>query len=112
MTPALLWMALAAAELYGCSDHKAEFTGIWKSNCADYWGVQIAPSDGGLYAVSFCGLSGCLEPGQWMPNTRIEDDPMYQIVSSTKIRIKRSDRGYFTYTKCSDDPFWQAQAPK
>ena len=104
----LLVMALAVtAGVGGCSDPKATFTGIWKSSCDDYWGVLITPAEKGLYAVTFCGLSGCLEPGEWMPDTRIEGDPLYEIVSPTKIRIKRNDRGHFTYNKCSADAFWQ-----
>ena len=51
-----------------------------------------------------------MEPGEWMPNTRIEGDPMYQAVSSKVLRIKRSDRHSFTYTRCSDDPVWSAQS--
>jgi hypothetical protein len=105
----LLLMVFTAASLCGCSDRKAKFAGVWKSNCKDYWGVQIIPLQDSLYSVTFCGLSGCLLAGEWMPNTRIEGDPMYQVASSTKIRIKSNDRGYFTYTRCSADPSWQAR---
>ena len=101
---------VTAMGIGGCSDQKTTLTGIWKSTCEDYWGVQIKPLDSGLYSVSFCGLSGCMEPGEWMPDTRIADDPMYQIVSSKTIRIKHNDRGYFTYTKCSSNPFWRPGA--
>jgi hypothetical protein len=94
----------------GCSDQKAQFTGIWKSNCDDYWGLQIKPADRDLYTVTFCGLSGCLEQGEWTPNTPIEGDPMYQLVSSGKIRIKRNDGSVFTYIKCTGDPYWQARS--
>lgn len=108
----LLLIALAAmAGVAGCSDRKKTFTGIWKSNCDDYWGVLITPAEGELYAVTFCGLSGCLEPGAWMPDTRIEGDPLYQVDSATRIRIKRNDRGYFTYNKCSAAAHWQVNYP-
>lgn len=103
----LMTVVVVTASICGCSDQKNQFTGIWKSNCEDYWGVQIQPAETGLYSVSFCGLSGCLESGEWMPNTRIENDPMYQLVSAKKLRIKRKDGGYFTYTKCNADPFWR-----
>lgn len=102
-----LLITLAAAA--GCSDQGARFEGIWKSDCEDYWGVQILPIDRDLYAVTFCGLSGCLSPGEWAPNTHIEDDPMYQVVSTKKIRIRRTDGGYFTYIKCTADPAWQTR---
>ena len=105
----LLLIVLAAlANGSGCSKGETNYTGLWKGNCSDYWGVLIIPAESGLYSVTFCGLSGCLQPGEWTPDTRIDGDPMYQIVSPTKIRIKRSDSGYFTYIRCSADPFWQA----
>src|SRR5438128_447388 len=103
---ALLLTLVTAAGISACSDQKMSYTGIWKSNCSDYWGVQIKPADGGLYSVTFCGLSGCVAPGAWAPNTRLSGDPMYEVVSATKIRIKRNDAGSFTYLKCGDDPFW------
>lgn len=109
MARGLLLLALAAG-LGGCSDQKAKFTGNWKANCEDYFGVLIKPAGVGFYAVTFCGLSGCLEPGAWTADTRIEDDPMYQVVSPKEIRIRRSDGGYFTYIKCSADPFWRAES--
>jgi hypothetical protein len=56
--------------------------------------------------VTFCGVSGCLPPGEWMPNTRIYDDPLYEVVSANQIRIKRHDAGSFTYRKCDANPFW------
>lgn len=68
------------------------------------------PVNDGLYSVTFCGLSGCMKPGTWMPDTRIAGDPMYQVVSATTIRIKHSDQGYFTYTRCKGSPYWQARA--
>lgn len=109
-SPALrVCLALAvAAGVCACSDQNARFAGIWKSNCSDYWGVQISPVDGGLYTVTFCGLSGCMPPGQWMPDSRIKDDPMYQVVSSTELRIKHKGQGYFLYTRCSAEPQWSA----
>ncbi len=107
-----LLMALAFSASSGCSDQKAQFAGVWKSNCADYWGVQIRPAGADLYSVTFCGLSGCLKLGEWMPDTRIEGDPMYQVVSATEIRIRRNDAGYFTYKQCSADPFWPVSPPR
>lgn len=102
-------LALAAAvSAAACSDPATQFTGIWKSNCENYWGVQIRPAERGFYSVTFCGLSGCLQPGDWMPNTRIEGDPGYQVVSSTSLRIQHDVQDHFEYRKCSDDPSWQS----
>lgn len=78
----LLPVVLAAiASGSGCSEREVNYTGIWKGTCSDYWGVLIRPAGGGLYSVTFCGLSGCLEPGEWTPDTRIEGDSMYRVVS-------------------------------
>lgn len=102
-------MALAVG---GCSRPSVNFTGIWKGNCADFFGVQIRAQEArerptsGLYRVTFCGLSGCVAPGEWMPDSRIEGDPLYQVVSASTIRIKRNDAGYFTYHKCTASSFW------
>jgi hypothetical protein len=106
MSRGLLTVFAIAAIVGGCSARDLDFTGIWKGNCEDYYGVQIRPADGGLYVVTFCGLSGCMAPGEWTPNSRILRDPVYQVVSATTLRIKRNDAGYFTYHKCSADPFW------
>lgn len=90
-----------------CKDQANRFTGVWKADCADYWGVQIRPAGNLQYSVTFCGLAGCLPRGEWMANTAIEGDPLYQVVSDSKIGIKRDDSGYFTYTKCDSDPAWK-----
>jgi hypothetical protein len=100
--------ALASTLLAGCADPDTRFTGIWKTNCEDAWGVQIQPAGEGLYAVTFCGVSGCLVPREWTPDTRIEGDPMYRVVSRTRIDIRRNDGGYFAYRRCSADPSWAA----
>lgn len=92
---------------------RTNYTGIWKGNCSDYYGIQIKPAENQLYSVSFCGLDGCFEPGEWTPNTRIEGDPKYNIFSPGKIGIKRMDGGdFFTYMKCTSDPTWISPEPK
>lgn len=108
-TAASLKLTLFAGLLLlgGCSDSATQYVGIWKDRCDDYWGVQMQARAEGLYAVTFCGLSGCLAPGEWMPDTRIIDDPLYQVVSSTRIRIKRGAQDFYTYTRCSHDPSWK-----
>ena len=104
-----LLLMLAGACCGGCSESETTLTGIWKSRCADFWGVQIKPAGDALYAITFCGLSGCLEPGTWTPDSSIEGDPKYQVVSLTKIGIRRNDGGYFMYQKCTADPHWSSR---
>jgi len=89
-----------------------DYTGFWKRNCSDGFGVQIKPADGALYSVSFCGPGGCFAPGTWTPDTRIEGDPNYKVISPKEIGIRRSDKGeYSTYLKCDSDPTWEVAAP-
>jgi hypothetical protein len=91
----------------GCSDQATQYTGIWKSHCSDYWGVQIKPSVDRRYAVTFCGLSGCLAPGEWAPDTLILNDPAYEVISADQILIKRGQHQGLTYTRCSKNPDWE-----
>lgn len=80
-----------------------DFTGFWKANCSDAFGVQIKKQPDSLFSVSFCGPGGCFEPGQWTPNTPIIGDPKYRIINATTLEIARLDRGWDRYTKCTTD---------
>lgn len=86
----------------------ADYTGFWKTDCKDGFGVQIKPAGNQMYSVSFCGPGGCFEPGEWTLNTRIDGDPNYRVISPEKIGIRRKDgkSAYFTYVKCTSDPTW------
>jgi hypothetical protein len=81
---------------------KVDYTGFWKGNCEDPFGVQIKPLRDGLYSISFCRFE-CSAPGVYRPNTRIEDDPMYEALSPTKIRLRHAEGGYSTYVKCASE---------
>lgn len=89
-----------------CTEIYAEnkkFTGFWKEDCTDAFGVQIKPYDGQLYSVSFCGPGGCFEPGEWMSNTAIIDDPNYRIINDNLIEIYRGKNRWDRYQKCTSD---------
>jgi hypothetical protein len=89
------------------------YSGIWKKECSDYYGIQIKHIDKGLYSVSFCGLSGCFEPGEWSPNTKIEGDSKYKIFSPTDLGIKLKDKDeFYIYKKCTDDATWIIAEPE
>lgn len=77
----------------------ADFTGFWKADCADAFGVQIKPHGGKNYSVSFCGPSGCFDPGVWKPNTPIAGDSAYRIIDAKTIEIRQDD-GWQRYVKC------------
>lgn len=80
----------------------ADFTGFWKTNCTDAFGVQIKKQPGNLFSVSFCGPGGCSAPGEWMPNTAIVGDPKYQLVNATTLEIQYGE-GWHRFTKCTTD---------
>jgi len=85
----------------GCSK-PADFTGFWKENCTDAFGVQIKKQPGNVFSVSFCGPDGCFAPGEWMPNTPILGDPKYRVINSNTIEI---GKGHIParYTRCTTD---------
>ena len=92
-----LWLFLAA----GCSK-PADFTGFWKVNCTDAFGVQIKKQPGNLFSISFCGPGGCFAPGEWMPNSPIVGDAKYRVINATTIEIA-SGNGWTRYTRCTTD---------
>jgi len=85
-----------------------DYTGIWKTDCSNYYGLQIKPVDADLCSVSLCGSGSCFEPGTWTPNTRIDGDPKYTVISPNELRTRRTDGGdSFPYRKCESDPMWR-----
>ena len=95
--------ALAIAGLAPGGARAPDYAGFWKRNCADEFGLQIRPLRDGLYVVSFCNYGGCSAPGAYRPNTRIENDPMYDVLSATRIKVRHQEGGYSTYVKCASD---------
>jgi hypothetical protein len=77
-----------------------DYTGFWKVDCADPYGLQIQHQSG-QYAVNFCGPGGC---GDHVDSvTPIEGDRLYEVISPTQIRIRYSAGYAPVYTKCSQD---------
>lgn len=95
--------ALAIAGLAPGAAKDPDYAGFWKGNCEDELGLQIMPLRDGLYSVSFCNSGGCSTPGAYRPNTRIENDPMYDVLSATRIKLRHQEGGYSTYVKCTPD---------
>jgi hypothetical protein len=98
---ALAFLALCLFPVGACSQ-TADFTGFWKVNCSDAFGVQIKKQPGNLFSVSFCGPGGCFAPGAWTPNTPIIGDPKHRVINPTTLDIAR-ERGWDRYTKCTTD---------
>src|SRR5882724_2084247 len=96
--------AFAASCLFlvAACNRPTDFTGFWKANCTDAFGVQIKKQTGNLFSVSFCGPGGCFAPGEWMPNTPIVTDPKYRILNATTLEIQYGE-GWHRFTKCTTD---------
>ena len=82
---------------------KHDFTGFWKSDCEDAFGLQIKPYIGELYSISFCGPGGCLEPGTYRPNTTIRGDAEYLVIDDNESRVRIKYGGWSKYTKCTSE---------
>jgi hypothetical protein len=77
------------------------FIGFWKGNSYEQFGVAIADAGNNLYSISFCGPGGCFEPGEWVPNTTIINDPHYRIINDDTIEFvgKNNSTIYKRFTK-------------
>jgi hypothetical protein len=94
---------IAAENDPGVRDAAKDFSGFWKTNCEDPFGLQIKHyGDEGKYSIVFCGPGGCGDPVEGRP-TFISGDKRYQVVSESElIQIGRSgDRQ--TYYRCTKD---------
>jgi hypothetical protein len=94
--------ALAVACLAPAAAKGPDYGGSWKKNCEDDFGLQIKPVREGLYSVQFCKLERCSAPGAYRPNTRIESDRMYEVLTATRIKVWHKDGSYDTYLKCGE----------
>jgi len=78
---------------------KGDYAGVWKKNCEDEMGLHIKPLRG-QYAVLFCKNDVCSEPGAYRPNTRIDGDPLYEVLSAKRIKVRDREGTYSIYVKC------------
>jgi hypothetical protein len=97
----LVFLALCLF-LFAACRRRADFTGFWKVNCSDAFGVQIKEQPGNLFSVSFCGPGGCFGPGKWRPNTPIIGDPTYRVINATTLEIEHG-QGWNRYARCTMD---------
>lgn len=72
--------------------------GFWKDSPTDNFGLAIAPAEGHLYSVSFCGPGGCFKPGTYRANTPLVGDDKYEVVSTDTLRVRGQD-GWATYRR-------------
>jgi hypothetical protein len=69
------------------------YAGFWKPHdCTPSFGLAISPTTRkGVYSVSFCGPSGCFEPGTYRPNTRLVGDDKYWVIDMDTIEVLKCD---------------------
>ncbi len=95
---------IIADDYAGEADPSKNFTGFWKQNCEEAFGLQIMPyGKGGRYSVTFCGPGGCGTPGEDGKNTFITKDPDYEVISESEVRIRRADNDWDTYHRCTTE---------
>jgi hypothetical protein len=83
------------------ADPAFPFTGFWKTDCAQNFGLVVEPSGkANTYAVSFCGPGGCFRPGTYRPDTTILNDPSYKVVDDDTIDVLSKD-GFTRYARCT-----------
>jgi hypothetical protein len=104
MRPVVL-MALFAICPIALAQGKHDYSGVWKKNCEDEMGLHIKPlRDRPLYTVLFCKNDICSEPGAYRPNTRIDGDPLYEVLNAKTMKVRYSDGGFALYKRCGDVP--------
>lgn len=79
----------------------ADFSGFWKENCSDPFGLQIQPHEG-RYTVTFCGPGGCGTPDP-RSATPIEGDGQYEVLGPDKLRVLYAQEYAPLYTKCTTE---------
>lgn len=93
---------IAQDDYPGEPDASKDFTGFWKEDCEEAFGLQIMHyGPRGEYAVTFCGPGGCGDPSEERP-TLITKDPNYQVVSESELKVPMGD-SWETYRKCTTD---------
>jgi Zn-dependent protease with chaperone function len=80
------------------------FAGLWKEECSKMYGLQFKPVDkAGVYAVSLCGPAGCLDSGTHRPQTTVQGDSAYEVLSPEEIFIRDGLGHGVTYLKCGNE---------
>lgn len=94
---------LEADDYAGELDSAKDFTGFWKTNCEDAFGLQIKHfGPDGKYSIVFCGPGGCGDPANDGRKTFITKDPHYQVIGDDELKEQTSD-GWETYRRCTKD---------
>lgn len=92
---------IAAESDPGYRDETKDFTGFWKEDCDQAFGLRIMrQGDEGKYAIDFCGPGGCGDSTD-EELTFITGDRRWDVVSEDElVQIGRSGR-HQTYRRCT-----------
>jgi len=94
---------LAAKDHPGIRDVTKNFTGFWKKECDQPFGLQVKHyGDDGKYAIVFCGPGGCGNP-QESRLTFITGDQRYEVISESELIEISSSGERETYYRCTKD---------
>jgi hypothetical protein len=94
---------LTADDYAGEPDPSKDFTGFWKTNCDDAFGLQIKHyGKDGKYSIVFCGPGGCGNPDNEGRKTFISKDPHYQVINEGEVK-EQTLSGWETYHRCTKE---------
>lgn len=81
-----------------------DYSGFWKENCEDPYGIQIIHHGDGLYTTRFCGPGGgCNKQPDTNTLIPIEGNPNYDVISPTELHEKIGGTVYSVIYKCTTD---------
>lgn len=92
---------IAEEEYPGLLDSTKDFTGFWKEQCDQAFGLQIMHQGGdGKYSVLFCGPGGCDDPSETRL-TYITGDKNWEVISEDELVRIRRDGERDVYHRCT-----------
>jgi hypothetical protein len=94
---------IAAENHPGTPDVTKNFTGFWKNNCEQAFGLQIKPfGSDGKYSIVFCGPGGCGKPED-SRHSFITGDKRYEVVSEDELIEVDRDGKKERLLRCTKD---------
>ena len=89
-----------AGEDVEAADADRDFSGIWKEQCGDQFGLSIERVGGdGRYLIAFCGPGGC-ENFDVARRSFIAGDSNYEIIGDNEIVQTGEQGGRQHYLRC------------
>jgi len=78
--------AATAAFIFSSTLAAADYTGFWKMDCRDPYGISIKPNVDKTYSLAYCATNGCND--KWRPNSGIDGDPLYRVIDAETLETK------------------------